>query len=48
MLRAPMLIHPQIDPVAFSIGPLAVRWYGTRSNKGAMPPCRSPETVSRC
>jgi phosphatidylglycerol:prolipoprotein diacylglycerol transferase len=23
-----MLIHPQIDPVAFSIGPLAVRWYG--------------------
>src|SRR5882762_9791839 len=24
----PMLIHPNIDPVAFSIGPLAVRWYG--------------------
>ena len=23
-----MLIHPQIDPVAFAIGPLAVRWYG--------------------
>ena len=23
-----MLIHPQFDPVAFSIGPLAVRWYG--------------------
>ena len=23
-----MLIHPQIDPIAFSIGPLAVRWYG--------------------
>ena len=23
-----MLIHPDIDPVAFSIGPLAVRWYG--------------------
>ena len=23
-----MLTHPQIDPVAFSIGPLAVRWYG--------------------
>ena len=23
-----MLIHPQIDPVAISIGPLAVRWYG--------------------
>jgi phosphatidylglycerol:prolipoprotein diacylglycerol transferase len=23
-----MLIHPQIDPVAFSLGPLAVRWYG--------------------
>ena len=22
------LIHPQIDPIAFSIGPLAVRWYG--------------------
>jgi len=23
-----VLIHPQIDPVAFSVGPLAVRWYG--------------------
>jgi len=23
-----MLIHPQFNPVAFSIGPLAVRWYG--------------------
>jgi phosphatidylglycerol:prolipoprotein diacylglycerol transferase len=23
-----MLIHPQIDPVAISVGPLAVRWYG--------------------
>jgi len=23
-----MLVHPSIDPVAFSIGPLAVRWYG--------------------
>ena len=23
-----MLNHPNIDPVAFSIGPLAVRWYG--------------------
>src|SRR3990170_2311510 len=23
-----MLVHPDIDPVAFSIGPLAVRWYG--------------------
>ncbi|OFZ72840.1 MAG: prolipoprotein diacylglyceryl transferase [Betaproteobacteria bacterium RBG_16_64_9] len=23
-----MLMHPQIDPVAFAIGPLAVRWYG--------------------
>ncbi|MGH8705679.1 MAG: prolipoprotein diacylglyceryl transferase [Burkholderiales bacterium] len=23
-----MLIHPAIDPVAFSVGPLAVRWYG--------------------
>src|SRR5438309_10828877 len=23
-----MLIHPDIDPVAISIGPLAVRWYG--------------------
>jgi phosphatidylglycerol:prolipoprotein diacylglycerol transferase len=22
------LVHPQFDPVAFSIGPLAVRWYG--------------------
>ncbi len=23
-----MLIHPDIDPVAIAIGPLAVRWYG--------------------
>ncbi len=23
-----MLIHPEFDPVAFQIGPLAVRWYG--------------------
>ena len=23
-----MLVHPQIDPIAFSIGPLTVRWYG--------------------
>ena len=23
-----MLIHPSFDPVAFSIGPLSVRWYG--------------------
>ena len=23
-----MLVHPQFDPVLFSIGPVAVRWYG--------------------
>lgn len=23
-----MLVHPQFDPIAFEIGPLAVRWYG--------------------
>ena len=23
-----MLVHPQIDPIAIAIGPLAVRWYG--------------------
>ena len=23
-----MLIHPNFDPVVFSLGPLAVRWYG--------------------
>ena len=23
-----MLVHPDIDPIAFSIGPVAVRWYG--------------------
>ena len=23
-----MLIHPDFDPVAFSLGPLHVRWYG--------------------
>ena len=23
-----MLVHPQFDPIFFSIGPLAIRWYG--------------------
>jgi phosphatidylglycerol:prolipoprotein diacylglycerol transferase len=23
-----VLVHPDIDPIAFSVGPLAVRWYG--------------------
>lgn len=23
-----MLVHPNIDPIAFSLGPLSVRWYG--------------------
>src|SRR5258708_35130208 len=23
-----MLVHPNFDPVAFQIGPVAVRWYG--------------------
>jgi phosphatidylglycerol:prolipoprotein diacylglycerol transferase len=23
-----MFVHPQFDPVAFSLGPIAVRWYG--------------------
>ena len=23
-----MLVHPQIDPVAISMGPLSVHWYG--------------------
>src|ERR1051325_6511477 len=23
-----MLVHPDINPIAFSIGPVAVRWYG--------------------
>ena len=23
-----MLVHPQFDPVLFSLGPVAVRWYG--------------------
>ncbi|PKO34042.1 MAG: prolipoprotein diacylglyceryl transferase [Betaproteobacteria bacterium HGW-Betaproteobacteria-7] len=23
-----MLLHPQFDPVAFTLGPLAIRWYG--------------------
>jgi phosphatidylglycerol---prolipoprotein diacylglyceryl transferase len=26
--RPAMLVHPQFDPIAFQIGPLAVRWYG--------------------
>lgn len=28
MHNAGMLVHPQFDPVAFSIGPVAIRWYG--------------------
>ena len=23
-----MLIHPQFDPIAFSVGPVSVHWYG--------------------
>ncbi|RIK14430.1 MAG: prolipoprotein diacylglyceryl transferase, partial [Anaerolineae bacterium] len=23
-----MLTYPHIDPIAFSLGPLSVRWYG--------------------
>ena len=23
-----MLVHPQFDPIALSVGPLAIRWYG--------------------
>jgi phosphatidylglycerol---prolipoprotein diacylglyceryl transferase len=23
-----MLVHPQFDPIAFSLGPISVRWYG--------------------
>jgi phosphatidylglycerol:prolipoprotein diacylglycerol transferase len=23
-----LLVHPQFDPIAFSLGPIAVRWYG--------------------
>jgi len=26
--NADMLIHPQFDPIAISLGPLAIRWYG--------------------
>ena len=25
---APMLVHPQFDPIAISLGPIAIRWYG--------------------
>ena len=31
-----MMIHPQFDPVALSIGPLAVRWYGLMYLAGFM------------
>ncbi|MDZ7653044.1 MAG: hypothetical protein U5L03_11075 [Burkholderiaceae bacterium] len=23
-----VLVHPQFDPIALSLGPVAVRWYG--------------------
>jgi phosphatidylglycerol:prolipoprotein diacylglycerol transferase len=31
-----MLIHPQFDPIAIQIGPLAVRWYGLMYLAGFM------------
>ena len=31
-----MLIHPNFDPVAIQIGPLAVRWYGLMYLAGFM------------
>jgi prolipoprotein diacylglyceryltransferase len=39
-----MLVHPGFDPIALQIGPLAIRWYGTRSYEGATPPRSSPES----
>ncbi|WVN42410.1 prolipoprotein diacylglyceryl transferase [beta proteobacterium MWH-UniP1] len=27
-MNSPVLTHPQFDPVAFSVGPFAVHWYG--------------------
>ena len=27
-MSTPALIHPQFDPIAFSLGPVAVHWYG--------------------
>lgn len=26
--QSSMFVHPQFDPVAISLGPLAIRWYG--------------------
>src|SRR6266705_1442421 len=26
--RPPVLVHPNFDPVAISLGPIAIRWYG--------------------
>ncbi len=26
-----MLVHPQFDPVALSLGPLQVHWYGEQA-----------------
>ena len=26
--ESPMLIHPQFDPIALQLGPVAIRWYG--------------------
>ena len=28
LVEISMLVHPQFDPIALSLGPLAVRWYG--------------------
>ncbi len=28
LYSAPMLIHPQFDPVALSLGPVSIHWYG--------------------
>src|SRR3954463_2709221 len=43
-----MLIHPNIDPIAFSIGPLAVRWYGLMYLAGfAIGWWRAPRRIAR-
>jgi hypothetical protein len=34
VLYRSMLVHPQFDPVAFQVGPIAVRWYGPHVPRG--------------
>src|SRR3972149_4889705 len=42
-----MLVHPDFDPVAIAIGPLAIRWYGLMYLAGFFAPWgRGPRRIA--